>query len=110
MSKEEFSELKENEGWEEDDDDEEKISMALSYEGLPEIKAPWKRIIHEAAHLTLRSYRGWQEEGLDRDKGLMEDKAAFAKLSRREQNALQVRYGQKIILCRLMEVTLGHGP
>ncbi|KAK2918173.1 N-lysine methyltransferase setd6 [Channa argus] len=105
MSKEEFSEFKENEGWEEDED-EEKISMALSNEGLPELKVSWKRLIHEAARQTLRSYRGGQEEGVDSDQELMQDKAALSKLNRRQQNALQVRHGQKVIIRRLMELTL----
>lgn len=107
MSKEEFSEFKDNEGWEEDDEDDEKISLALSNEGLPGLKSSWKRLIHEAARLTVRSY-GENLEGKypDRDQVLDEDKAAFAGLSSRQQNALQVRCGQKDILYRLMELTM----
>ncbi len=48
MSKEEFFEFKENEGWEEDDEEGEKISLALSNEGLPGLKASWKWLIHAA--------------------------------------------------------------
>ncbi|XP_008298936.1 N-lysine methyltransferase setd6 [Stegastes partitus] len=109
MSQEEFSDFKDNEGWEEDDEDDEKISQAFSNEGLPELKAPWKWLIHEAARLTLRSYG--DEEGklednmVDGDRALMEDKAAAAGLSCRQWRALQVRYGQKSILHRLMELT-----
>ncbi|XP_047451454.1 N-lysine methyltransferase setd6 [Mugil cephalus] len=113
MSKEEFSEFKDNEGWEDDEEeDEEKISLAFSNEGLPELKAPWKILIHEAARLTLRSYAEEEEEQgkveekvLEGDGALIEDKAALAGLSRRQQNALQVRYGQKTILHRVMELT-----
>lgn len=103
MSKEEFSDFKDNEGWEEEEDDEEdaKISQSFSNEGLPELKAEWKRLIHEAARLTVSSYG----QGADGDQTLMEDKAARAALSSRQQNALQVRYGQKSILYRLMELT-----
>lgn len=105
MSKEELSEFKENDGWEEDDEEEE-ISLAFSNEGLPGLKASWKRLIHEAARLTVRSYRdGEEEEGVNSDQLLTEDKAALEGLSSRQQNALQVRQGQKSILHRLMELT-----
>ncbi|XP_022061864.1 N-lysine methyltransferase setd6 isoform X1 [Acanthochromis polyacanthus] len=108
MSAEEFSEFKENEGWEEDEDDE-KISQAFSNDGLPELKPSWKRLIHETARLTLRSYGDGEEKlgenAVDGDRALMEDKAALAGLSCRQQRALQVRYGQKRILQRLMELT-----
>ncbi|KAL7401609.1 hypothetical protein ABVT39_001964 [Epinephelus coioides] len=104
MSGEEFSEFKDNEGWEEDDEDDE-ASLAFSNEGLPGLKASWKWLIHEAAHLTLRSYGDEEEQGVKSDQVLMEDKAAFKGLSSRQQNALQVRCGQKSILHRLVELT-----
>lgn len=103
MSKEEFSDYKDNEGWEEEGDEEEeaKISHAFSNDGLPELKDQWKRLIHEAARQTASSYG----DGADGDQALMEDKVARAGLSSRQLNALQVRYGQKSILYRLMELT-----
>ncbi|XP_035520501.1 LOW QUALITY PROTEIN: N-lysine methyltransferase setd6 [Morone saxatilis] len=110
MSKEEFAEFNDNEGWEEDEEEDEKISLAFSNEGLPELKASWKGLIHEAARLTVRSY-GEDQEGkreggdVDGDQALIEDKVALAGLNSRRQNALQVRYGQKSILHRLMELT-----
>lgn len=104
MSGEEFSEFKDNEGWEEDDEDDE-ASLAFSNEGLPGLKASWKWLIHEAARLTLRSYGDEEEQGVKSDQALMEDKAAFKGLSSRQQNALQVRCGQKSILHRLVELT-----
>ncbi|XP_037624595.1 N-lysine methyltransferase setd6 [Sebastes umbrosus] len=97
MSKEEFSEFKDNEGWEEDEDEE--ISLAFSNEGLPGLKASWKCLIHEAARLTARSYGDLEGEGVN------SDQAALEGLSSRQQNALQVRCGQKSILHRLMELT-----
>ena len=105
MSKEEFSEFKENEGWEEDDEDDEKISLAFSNEGLPGLKASWKKLIHDTARLTLRSY-GDDEEGkvLDSDQVPNEDKV-LPGLNSRQRNALQVQRGQKSILSRLMELT-----
>ncbi|XP_072242746.1 N-lysine methyltransferase setd6 [Leuresthes tenuis] len=108
MSEEEFSEFKDNEGWEDDDDeDDERISQALSSEGLLELKPSWKQLIHEAARLTLRSYGDGEEEEkvVDSDRVLMEDRAAFKGLSCRQRRALQVRFGQKMILNRLMELT-----
>ncbi|KAM7396182.1 hypothetical protein PAMP_019243 [Pampus punctatissimus] len=105
MSKEEFSEFKDNEGWEEEDDEEDvKISLSFSNEGLPGLKAPWKRLIHEAVRLTVSSY-GDGEQGADGEQALIEDKAARAALNSRQLNALQVRCGQKSILYRLMELT-----
>ncbi|XP_033490155.2 N-lysine methyltransferase setd6 [Epinephelus lanceolatus] len=104
MSGEEFSEFKDNEGWEEDDEDDE-ASLAFSNEGLPGLKASWKWLIHEAARLTLRSYGDEEEQGVKSDQALMEDKAAFEGLSSRQQNALQVHCGQKSILHRLVELT-----
>ncbi|XP_013879409.1 N-lysine methyltransferase setd6 [Austrofundulus limnaeus] len=106
LSKEELSEFKDNEGWEEDhgeDDD----SQAFSIEALSKLEVSWKRLIHEAARLTLMSYGdGETEETLvERDRELMEDEAAFDRLSSRQKRALQVRFGQKMILYRLMELT-----
>ncbi|XP_068168263.1 N-lysine methyltransferase setd6 [Antennarius striatus] len=111
MSKEELSEFKENEGWEEDEEDEEKVSFSFSNEGLPGLEASWKRLIHTAARLTLTSYREDEAEGkmeaedVDGDEVLMKDRAAYEGLSSRQQRALQVRYGQKSILYGLMELT-----
>ncbi|KAI4825506.1 hypothetical protein KUCAC02_021186 [Chaenocephalus aceratus] len=92
MSEEEFSEFKDHEGWEEDE--EEDISLAFSYEGLPGLNASWKWLIHEAARLTASSYGDWEEGG-----------SAPEGLSSRQQRALQVRCGQRSILHRLMELT-----
>ncbi|XP_056273058.1 N-lysine methyltransferase setd6 isoform X2 [Pseudoliparis swirei] len=104
MSKEEFSEFKDNEGWEEDEEDEN--PLPFSNEDLPGLKASWKRLIHEAARLTVRSYGDVEGgQGVKSDQALMEDKAAFEGLGSRKQNALQVRCGQKSILHRLMELT-----
>lgn len=110
MSKEEFTEFKENEGWEEDEEDEEMISLAFSYEGLPGVKDSWKWLIHAAAHLTVKSYsdkgKGVTEaQAVDSDQALIEDKAALVALNRRQRNALQVRCGQKSILHKVMELT-----
>ncbi|XP_055078408.1 N-lysine methyltransferase setd6 isoform X1 [Periophthalmus magnuspinnatus] len=107
MSQEEFLDLKENEGWEEDNDEED-TATALSNEGLPKLKTIWKKLIHGAARLTLSCYTESNEvaeEKDDPDKMLMEDKKSLAKLSSRQQRALHVRYGQKSILHKLLELT-----
>ncbi|XP_015820619.3 N-lysine methyltransferase setd6 [Nothobranchius furzeri] len=108
MSKDELSQFKDNEGWEEDDEDDEKISQAFCNDGIPELNASWKRLLHEAAGLTLRLYGDGETEDklVDRDRVLMEDEAALRGLSSRQWRALQVRFGQKMILHRLMELTL----
>ncbi|XP_077373096.1 N-lysine methyltransferase setd6 [Festucalex cinctus] len=104
MSREEFLAFKDNnDGWEEDEDedeDEEAISQAFSNDGLPGLKSKWKRLIHEAARLTVRGYAD-----VDHDRALMEDQALLERLSSRQRNALQVRYGQKSILDKIMELT-----
>ncbi|KAM8892543.1 N-lysine methyltransferase setd6 [Spinachia spinachia] len=103
MSKEEFSEFKDNEGWEEDEDED--VALAFSNEGLSGLKASWKWLIHGAACLTLKSYEEGEEQDVKRDQELMEDRVAFEGLSSRKRNALQVRCGQKSILHRLVELT-----
>lgn len=106
MSTQEFMEFKENDGWEEDEEDDERISAAFSNEGLPALKSSWKWLIHEAARLTVTSYGGGVEgQNADSDQELVENKAAHAGLSTRQQRALQVRFGQKRILHRLLELT-----
>ncbi|KAJ8336618.1 hypothetical protein SKAU_G00378380 [Synaphobranchus kaupii] len=105
MPAEEFEEWKENEGWEEveeeDDDEEEKMTRALSNEAMPQLAPGWKQLLHGSARFTLDSYRG----GLRADKDLLENREAYAQLSGRERHALQVRYGQKVVLNKLLELT-----
>lgn len=107
MSKEEFLEFKENEGWEEDDEEEEDIALALYNDGHLKLKDIWKKVIHGAAKLTLQSYEDSSEMGKeeDPDKLMLENKEAFTKLNSRQQRALHVRYGQKSILYELLELT-----
>lgn len=108
MSRDEFLDFQENEGWEEEDSDEEDIGLGFSNEGLPKLKTQWKKLIHGAARLTLNCYTDSSEvveRNNDSDKMLIEDKAAFAKLSNRQQRALHVQYGQKSILFKLMDLT-----
>ncbi|XP_035399674.1 N-lysine methyltransferase SETD6 [Cygnus atratus] len=97
MSEEEFKEYKEQDGWE--DDSEEEESSTLSNEALSRLKTPCKKLLYDSVLLTLESYGS----DLKADQDLLK-KEAYEKLSRREQQALHVRYGQKRILHQLLEL------
>ena len=106
MSREEFQDFRENEGWEEDEEaDEEKISLAFSNEGLPGLPAPWKWLIHTAARLTLESYGSAEAMCLEKERMLIEDKLQLQGLNSRQLRALQVCHGQKSILDRVLALT-----
>ncbi|NWJ12145.1 SETD6 methyltransferase, partial [Crypturellus undulatus] len=98
MSQEEFQEYKEQDGWEDDTDEEE--SSPLSNEALSRLKSPCKKLLCDSVLLTLESY----SSDLKADQDLLNNKEAFEGLSHREQQALHVRYGQKRILHRLLEL------
>ncbi|NXG53704.1 SETD6 methyltransferase, partial [Psilopogon haemacephalus] len=98
MSEEEFKEYKEQAGWEEDSEGEE--SSTLSNEALSRLQAPCKKLLYDSVLLTLQSYRS----DLKAEQEVLDNREAFEKLSRREQQALHVRYGQKRILHRLLEL------
>lgn len=97
MSEEEFKEYKEQDGWE--DDSEEEENSTLSNAALSRLKAPCKALLHDSVLLTLESYRS----DLRAEQDLL-SKQVYEKLSRREQQALHVRYGQKRILHQLLEL------
>ncbi|NXK53821.1 SETD6 methyltransferase, partial [Chauna torquata] len=97
MSEEEFKEYKEQDGWEEDSEEEE--NSTLSNEALSRLKTPCKKLLYDSVLLTLESYGS----DLKTEQDLL-NKAAYEQLSRREQQALHVRYGQKRILHQLLEL------
>lgn len=97
MSEEEFKEYKEQDGWE--DDSEEEENSTLSNAALSRLKAPCKALLYDSVLLTLESYRS----DLRAEQDLL-SKQVYEKLSRREQQALHVRYGQKRILHQLLEL------
>lgn len=99
MSEEEFREYKEQDGWEEDSEEEEE-SSTLSNEALSRLHTPCKKLLHDSVLLTLESYAS----DLKAEQDLLNNKEAYEKLSRREQQALHVRYGQKRILHQLLEL------
>lgn len=98
MSEEEFKEYKEQDGWEDDSDEEE--NSTLSNEALSRLKTPCKKLLYDSVLLTLESYGA----DLKAEQDLLNNKEAYGKLSRREQQALHVRYGQKRILHQLLEL------
>jgi len=98
MSEEEFKEYKEHNGWEEDSEEEE--NSTLSNEALSRLKPPCKNLLYDSVLLTLESYGS----DLAAEQDLLNNKEAYEKLSRREQQALHVRYGQKRILHQLLEL------
>ncbi|KPP79580.1 N-lysine methyltransferase setd6-like, partial [Scleropages formosus] len=104
MPAEAFAEFKENEGWEEvEENEEEKIGLALSNKGIPKLPAAWRQVLHSATCFTLDSYSG----SLAVDSALLEKQSAYSLLGSREKNALHVCYGQKMILHQLLEMTRG---
>ncbi|XP_076878154.1 N-lysine methyltransferase setd6 [Brachyhypopomus gauderio] len=103
MSKAEFEEFQENQGWEVDEggDEDSKMAQALSFEGLPALDPRWKGLLQAAAGFTLGMYA----EDEETDRRVLEEPAALAKLSSRETRALHVRLGQKSILQNLRRLT-----
>ncbi|NXI34965.1 SETD6 methyltransferase, partial [Galbula dea] len=97
MSAEEFKEYKEQDGWEEDSEEEEN---SLSNEALSRLKPSCKKLLHDSVLLTLECYRS----DLKAEQDLLDAKEAYEQLSRREQQALHVRYGQKRILHQLLQL------
>uniref|UniRef100_A0ABM5EU63 N-lysine methyltransferase SETD6 n=1 Tax=Pogona vitticeps TaxID=103695 RepID=A0ABM5EU63_9SAUR len=72
----------------------------LSVAVIPNLKASWKKLLCGATRLTLKSY----DTDLKEEEDLLKDLQAYSQLSRREQFALQVRYGQKKVLHQLLEL------
>ncbi|RXM33062.1 N-lysine methyltransferase setd6 [Acipenser ruthenus] len=105
MPVEQFKEFKENEGWEEaEEDDEDEMAAALSNDGIPKLSLPWRRLLGDSVALTLQDYA----DELQPDKELLGDRQAYGRLSSRERLALQLRYGQKVTLHQLLELTRCH--
>lgn len=96
MSTEEFRELKEQDGW---GDKREKDSLTIT--DIPRLKESWRQLLRDSVLLTLQAYA----TDLKAEQYLLGNKEVYSKLSWREQQALQVRYGQKMILHQLLELT-----
>ncbi|XP_068117323.1 N-lysine methyltransferase SETD6 [Hyperolius riggenbachi] len=98
MSPEEFAEYQQNDGWEEDDEDDEET---MTCQKLAQLPLSWRRLLHSCTELAMKAYA----TDLPSEQRLLDDPADYAKLSSREQYSLHVRYGQKLILQQLMELT-----
>ncbi|XP_031196845.1 N-lysine methyltransferase SETD6 isoform X2 [Mastomys coucha] len=97
MPAEEFRDYKERAGWGEEETEEDSLAIT----NIPKLPESWKRLLRESVLLTLQTY----VSDLKTEQDLLSNKEVYAKLSWREQQALQVRYGQKMILNRLLELT-----
>ncbi|XP_020389426.1 N-lysine methyltransferase setd6 isoform X1 [Rhincodon typus] len=101
MSLEEFEEYKANDGWEDDDEDEEEDLSSLDNAVIPKLKPAWKQLLHNTVTMRLKSYRS----GLKEEEAALTNEETYRQLSKRERDSLQVRYAQKMILHRLLELT-----
>ncbi|XP_010376497.1 N-lysine methyltransferase SETD6 isoform X1 [Rhinopithecus roxellana] len=97
MPAEEFRELKDQDGG----GDNKREEGSLTITNIPKLKASWRQLLRNSVLLTLQTYA----TDLKTDQDLLSNKEVYAKLSWREQQALQVRYGQKMILHQLLELT-----
>ncbi|XP_055268613.1 N-lysine methyltransferase SETD6 isoform X2 [Moschus berezovskii] len=97
MPAEEFREFKDQNGWEDDKTEEDSLTIT----DIPKLKASWRQLLQDSVLLTLQTYA----TDLKTEQDLLSNKEVYAALSWREQQALQVRYGQKMILHRLLELT-----
>ncbi|XP_061028918.1 N-lysine methyltransferase SETD6 isoform X3 [Eubalaena glacialis] len=97
MPAEEFREFKDQDGW--GDDKREEDSLTIT--NIPKLKASWRQLLRDSVLLTLQTYA----TDLKTEQDLLSNKEVYATLSWREQQALQVRYGQKMILHQLLELT-----
>nr|XP_045238986.1 N-lysine methyltransferase SETD6 isoform X10 [Macaca fascicularis] len=97
MPAEEFRELKDQDGG----GDNKREEGSLTITNIPKLKASWRQLLRNSVLLTLQTYA----TDLKTDQDLLSNKEVYAQLSWREQQALQVRYGQKMILHQLLELT-----
>ncbi|XP_062818029.1 N-lysine methyltransferase SETD6 isoform X2 [Anolis carolinensis] len=70
---------------------------------LPALAPPWKRLLSNAALLTLEAYGS----DLKAEEEVLQQAQAYAQLSPWERHALQVRYGKKKILHQLLQLLSG---
>nr|KAF6407993.1 SET domain containing 6, protein lysine methyltransferase [Molossus molossus] len=97
MPTEEFREIKDQDGWGDDEREEDSLTMT----NIPKLKESWRQLLRDSVLLTLQTYA----TDLKTEQDLLSNKEVYTKLSWREQQALQVRYGQKMILHQLLELT-----
>ncbi|XP_072135378.1 N-lysine methyltransferase setd6 [Mobula birostris] len=98
MSVEEFEEYKANDGWEEEEEDD---ITGLTNSAIPSLKSAWKQLLHNTVRMRLKSY----SSSLKEEEAMLADVEKYHQLSKRERDSLQVRYAQKMILHRLLQLT-----
>nr|XP_045011523.1 N-lysine methyltransferase SETD6 isoform X1 [Jaculus jaculus] len=96
MPAEEFREYKDRDEWGKDETEEDNLTVS----SIPSLKASWRQLLRDSVLLTLQMYA----TDLKTEQDLL-NKEVYVKLSWREQAALQVRYGQKMILHQLLQLT-----
>lgn len=97
MPAEEFRAFKSQDGWGKNEREENNLTIT----SIPKLKASWRQLLRDSVVLTLQTYT----TDLKTEQDVLSNKEAYAKLSWREQQALQVRYGQKMILHQLLALT-----
>ncbi|XP_021497244.1 N-lysine methyltransferase SETD6 isoform X1 [Meriones unguiculatus] len=97
MSPEEFRAYEERPGWGEEEREEDGLAII----NIPKLQESWRQLLRDSILLTLQTYA----TDLKTEQDLLGNKEVYAQLSWREQQALQVRYGQKMILHHLLELT-----
>uniref|UniRef100_A0A8C5LBE1 N-lysine methyltransferase SETD6 n=1 Tax=Jaculus jaculus TaxID=51337 RepID=A0A8C5LBE1_JACJA len=96
MPAEEFREYKDRDEWGKDETEEDNLTVS----SIPSLKTSWRQLLRDSVLLTLQMYA----TDLKTEQDLL-NKEVYVKLSWREQAALQVRYGQKMILHQLLQLT-----
>nr|XP_013010236.1 N-lysine methyltransferase SETD6 [Cavia porcellus] len=97
MPAEEFRAFQNQDEWGQNKKEEDNLTIT----SIPKLKASWRRLLRDSVLLTLQTYA----TDLKTEQDILSNKEAYAKLSWREQQALQVRYGQKMILHQLLALT-----
>ncbi|XP_072374727.1 N-lysine methyltransferase setd6 isoform X2 [Scyliorhinus torazame] len=98
MSLMEFEEYKANDGWDEDEEDD---LSSLDNAVIPKLKPAWKQLLRNTVTMRLKSY----SSGLKEEEATLANEETYRQLSKRERDSLQVRYAQKMILHRLLQLT-----
>lgn len=97
MSAEEFKEFKDQEA---KTDGKGTACLIQSVTMIPNLSAAQKKLLFDATILTLKAF----SSSLKEEETMLGNLQAYLELSHREQFALQVRYGQKMILHQLLEL------
>lgn len=97
MTKDEFEDYKNKDGWESDEDTEE-ADIILSHENLHKLPENWKQLLSGVLKVCLEKY----VNTIDEDRRLLR-KENFDNLSKKRQFALHVRVGQKILLHKTLQ-------